>query len=47
MALRPGSRAAERKEETERFFRSEFFTRLTGLNGDTVLRLVRKEMSRK
>ena len=43
----PASRAAERIKETERFFRSEFFTRLTGLNGDTVLRLVRKEMSRK
>ena len=36
--------AAERAGETERFFRSDYFTRLTGVNGEVILRLIRKEM---
>ena len=38
---------AGRKAETEAFFRSGFFRRLTGMNGHTVLRLIREEMRKK
>ena len=31
-------------EETEAFFRSDYFRRLTGLSGEAVLRMIRKEM---
>ena len=36
---------AKRTAETEAFFRSDYFRCLTGMNGETVIRLIRKEMS--
>ena len=46
-ALRHTGRVAERlREETEAFFRSAYFRRLTGMNGAEILRLIRKEADR-
>lgn len=39
----PSPRAESLLRETAGFFRSELFTRLTGLRGDAVFRLIRKE----
>ncbi len=40
----PDDIAARQLRETEAFFRSEYFRRLTSLNGDGILRRIRKEM---
>ena len=43
-ALRRQDRAGlKRLRETESFFRSEYFRRLTGLDGRKILQLIRKE----
>ena len=40
----PALRAVRVLEETKAFFRSDYFRRLTGLSGEAVLRMIRKEM---
>lgn len=42
----PDPEARERLKETEAFFRSERFRRLTHFDGEKVLRMLRKETSR-
>lgn len=39
----PNRRAAARVRETTAFFRSAYFSRLTGVQGDALLRRIRKE----
>ena len=40
----PRASAAERLKETEAFFRSAYFRRLTGLSGARLIRLLRREV---
>ena len=39
----PRRKAASRLRETEAFFRSDYFCRLTGVQGDRLLRRIREE----
>ena len=43
----PGRKAAARVRETTAFFRSDYFRRLTGVQGDILLRKIREEAKRK
>lgn len=43
----PDRRAAARAREVSAFFRSAYFSRLTGVQGETLLRKIRKEAERK
>ena len=43
----PDPRAEARVRETAAFFRSAYFSRLTGVRGDSLLRKIRKEGMRK
>ena len=40
---RPGRRTAARIREVTAFFRSAYFSRLTGVQGESLLRQIRKE----
>lgn len=43
----PDPRARARARETALFFRSDYFSRLTGVRGDSLLRKIREEATRK
>ena len=42
----PAPSARRRADEAAGFLRSDFFHRLTGLNGGTILRMIRREMKK-
>ena len=42
----PAPSAVRLAEEAAAFLRSEYFTRLTGMNGMVILRMIRKEMKK-
>ena len=41
----PSPSAVKRLKDTETFFRSDYFRRLTNLSGEQILRLIREEMN--
>lgn len=43
----PDRRAAARIREVSAFFRSEYFSRLTGVQGESLLQKIRKEAEKK
>ena len=43
----PGRRAAARVRETSAFFRSDYFRRLTGTDGERMLQMIRREVKKR
>ena len=46
MRCPPGRRAAARAREAAAFFRSDYFRRLTGTDGEKILQMIRREVKK-